>query len=43
MLAAAPGWMISGFFINGCALGMPLRPPTGVLSGKHPAFALHLL
>ncbi|MBL8380973.1 MAG: type IV conjugative transfer system protein TraL [Burkholderiales bacterium] len=44
VLAAALIGMISGFFISGCALGMLLASAYGgAKSGKHPAFALHLL
>ena len=44
VLAAALAGMISGFFISGCALGMLLASAYGrAKSGKHPAFALHLL
>jgi conjugal transfer pilus assembly protein TraL len=44
VLAAALAGMISGFFVSGCALGILLASAYGrAKSGKHPAFALHLL
>jgi conjugal transfer pilus assembly protein TraL len=44
VLAAALAGMISGFFVSGCAAGVLLASGYGrVKSGKHPAFALHLL
>ena len=44
VLAAGLAGMISGFFITGCALGMLLASAYGrAKTGKHPAFALHLL
>ena len=44
VLAAALAGMVSGFFISGCALGMLLASTYGrAKSGKHSAFALHLL
>ena len=44
VLAAALAGMISGFFMSGCALGVLLAAAYArAKSGKHPAFALHLL
>ena len=44
VLAAALAGMISGFFVSGCAIGVLLASAYGrAKSGKHPAFALHLL
>ena len=44
VLAAALAGMISGFFVSGCALGVLLASAYGrAKTGKHPAFALHLL
>ena len=44
VLAAALAGMISGFFLSGCAVGVLLAAAYGrAKSGKHPAFALHLL
>lgn len=44
VLAAALAGMISGFFVSGCAVGVLLAAAYGrAKSGKHPAFALHLL
>ena len=44
VLAAGLAGMISGFFITGCALGVLLASAYGrAKTGKHPAFALHLL
>ena len=44
VLAAGLAGMISGFFITGCALGLLLASAYGrAKTGKHPAFALHLL
>ena len=44
VLAAALAGMISGFFVTGCALGVLLASAYArAKSGKHPAFALHLL
>ena len=43
-LAAALAGMISGFFASGCAVGLLLASAYGrAKSGKHPAFALHLI
>ena len=44
VVAAALVGMISGFFITGWAIGVLLASAYGRMkSGKHPAFALHLL
>ena len=44
VLGAALAGMISGFFMSGCALGVLLAAAYArAKSGKHPAFALHLL
>ena len=44
VLAAALAGMISGFFVSGCAVGVLLASAYGrAKSGKHPAFALHLI
>ena len=44
VMAAALAGMISGFFLSGCALGVLLAAAYGrAKSGKHPAFALHVL
>lgn len=44
VLAAALAGMISGFFVSGCAIGVLLASAYGrAKSGKHPAFALHLM
>ena len=44
VLASALAGMISGFFLTGCALGLLLAAGYGrAKSGKHPAYALHLL
>lgn len=44
VVAAALVGMISGFFISGCAVGVLLASAYGRMkSGKHAAFALHLL
>lgn len=44
VVAAALVGMISGFFISGCAVGVLLASGySRMKSGKHPAFALHLL
>ena len=44
VLTAALAGMISGFFMSGCAIGALLASAYGRMkSGKHPAFALHLL
>ena len=44
VLAAALAGMISGFFLSGCAMGVLLASAYGrAKTGKHPAFALHLL
>ena len=44
VLAAALAGMVSGFFLSGCALGVLLALAYGkAKSGKHPAYALHLL
>jgi conjugal transfer pilus assembly protein TraL len=44
VLASALAGMISGFFLTGCALGLLLAAAYGrAKSGKHPAYALHLL
>ena len=44
VLAAALAGMVSGFFLSGCALGVLLAMAYGkAKSGKHPAYALHLL
>ena len=43
-LSAALAGMISGYFLSGCALGFLLAAAYGrAKSGKHPAFALHLI
>lgn len=43
-LSAALAGMISGYFLSGCAVGLLLASAYGrVKSGKHPAFALHLI
>ena len=44
VLAAALAGMISGMFVSGCVIGVLLASAYGrAKSGKHPAFALHLL
>ncbi len=44
VLGAALAGMVTGFFLSGCALGVLLAASYGrAKSGKHPAFALHLL
>ncbi len=44
VLASALAGMISGFFLTGCALGLLLAAAySRAKSGKHPAYALHLL
>ena len=44
VLAAALAGMISGFFLSGTAVGFLLAAAYGrAKSGRHPAFALHLL
>ena len=44
VLAAALAGMIAGFLVSGCVLGVILASAyTRAKSGKHPAFALHLL
>ena len=44
VMAAALAGMISGFFLSGCALGVLLATAYGrAKSGKHPAYALHIL
>ena len=44
VLAAAVAGMITGFFMSGCAVGVLLASAYGrAKSGKHPAFALHLI
>ena len=44
VLTAALAGMISGFFMSGCAIGALLASAySRMKSGKHPAFALHLL
>ena len=44
VLGAALAGMVSGFFLSGCALGVLLALAYGkAKSGKHPAYALHLL
>lgn len=44
VLAAALAGMLAGFFVSGCAIGvLPASAYGRVRSGKHPAFALHLL
>ena len=44
VLASALVGMISGFFISGCVVGILLAAAYGrAKSGKHPAYALHLL
>ena len=44
VLAFALVGMIFGFFLSGCAVGLVLGGAYGrAKSGKHPAFALHLL
>ena len=44
VLASALVGMLSGFFLSGCATGLMLAAAYGSLkSGKHPAFALHLI
>ena len=44
VLGAALAGMVTGFFLSGCALGVLLAAAYGrAKSGKHPAFALHLL
>jgi conjugal transfer pilus assembly protein TraL len=44
VLGAALAGMVAGFFLSGCALGVLLAAAYGrAKSGKHPAFALHLL
>ena len=43
-LTAALAGMICGFFMSGCAVGVLLASAYGrAKSGKHPAFALHLM
>ena len=44
VMAAALAGMITGFFLSGCALGVLLAAAYGrAKSGKHPAYALHIL
>ena len=44
VLACALVGMLSGFFLSGCAAGFLLAAAySRTKSGKHPAFALHLL
>ena len=44
VLASALVGMVSGFFLSGCALGFILAAAYGrAKSGKHAAFALHLI
>jgi len=44
VMAAALAGMIAGFFLSGCAIGVLIAAAYGrAKSGKHPAFALHLL
>jgi conjugal transfer pilus assembly protein TraL len=44
VLAAALAGMISGYFLSGTAVGFLLAAAYGrAKSGRHPAFALHLL
>ena len=44
VLAAVLGGMISGFFLSGCAVGVLLATAYArAKSGRHPAYALHLL
>lgn len=44
VMAAALAGMVSGFFLSGCALGVLLAAAYGrAKSGKHPAYALHIL
>jgi conjugal transfer pilus assembly protein TraL len=44
VMAAALAGMIAGFFLSGCAIGVLIATAYGrAKSGKHPAFALHLL
>ncbi len=44
VLTCALAGMISGFFVSGCVLGFLLAAAYGrTKSGKHPAYALHLI
>ena len=44
VVAAALVGMVSGFFMSGCVVGVLLASAySRMKSGKHPAFALHLL
>lgn len=44
VLTAALIGMVSGYFVSGCVLGLLLASAYGrAKSGKHPAFALHLI
>ena len=44
VIAAALAGMISGLFVSGCAVGLLLAAAYGrAKSGKHPAYALHLV
>ena len=44
VLGAALAGMVAGFFVSGCAIGVrPIDQHLAGLTGKHPAFALHLL
>lgn len=44
VMASALAGMIAGFFLSGCAIGIVLGAVYGrAKSGKHPAFALHLI
>lgn len=44
VLSSALAGMVLGFFLSGCALGLMLAAAYGrAKSGRHPAFALHLI
>lgn len=44
VLAAALAGMLSGYFVSGCAVGVLIATAYGrAKSGRHPAYALHLL
>jgi len=44
VISAALAGMITGFFLSGCALGLLMAAAYArAKSGKHPAYALHLL
>lgn len=44
VLGAALAGMVAGYFVTGCVVGLLLASAYGrIKSGRHPAFALHLM